>query len=243
MQSLLLYFSGLGAVKEGKLHVMGTDGDLVDVEDCFSRALDATSKTKQNSIVTLLDGSYSWDDSQSCASVLYVGSGASESLQPKVHTSSNGNLMLCAMGQPSAPPPAAAAAEEQIKDTSSRNSFRRTVSSSHRRTLSGHNSGSMSARHFNPNLDLFCTLLDKMESTSPEDADVMVYKDADMARAAIASSIRGVVSSHESLSHPSKSLPPGGTFRAQGFEPEICGNVCTCCPCSLHARCIWQVHA
>ena len=194
---------------------MGTDGDLIDIESCFSGALDSTSKAEGNLIVTLLDGSYSGGDSHSNASVSYVDSGSPDSEQPKVHTSLNGNRMLTAIAKPSTSPSASASGQEpQLKDASS---FHRSVSSvnSHRRTLSSsaQASGSMSARHFNPNLDFFCALLDKMESVVPEAGDVLTSDgDADVMGAATASSIKDAVSSKVTVAQQRISPHHGGGF-------------------------------
>ena len=215
MQSLLLYFSGLGITKEGTIHVMGTDGDLIDIASCFSGALDSTSKTRGHTTITLLDGTYSGDDSQSSASISYVGSGSSDGQQPRVHVSSNGNRMLTAIAHPSMSPPASTSGQEpQLQDSNcpNRATHHRSVfrANTNHRVLSSpaQPSGSMSARHFNPNLDSFCALLDRMESTVMEPGGLVTNDvDADVAGAAIASSIEDAVSAKAALTQLGM-LPP-----------------------------------
>lgn len=215
MQSLLLYFSGLGITKEGTIHVMGTDGDLIDIASCFSGALDSTSKTQGHTIITLLDGTYSGDNSQSSASVSYVGSGSSDSKQLRVLVSSNGNRMLTAIAHPSMCQPGSTSGQEpQLQDSNclNRTNHYRSVptANTNRRALSSaaQPSGSMPARHFNPNLDSFCALLDRMESTVMEPGGLMTNDvDADVAGAAIASSIEDAVSAKAALTQLSM-LPP-----------------------------------
>lgn len=219
MQSLLLYFSGLGIVKEGKSHILGTDGTLVDIEGFFTGALDATSKVKGNSIVTLLDGSFSNIDSQPLPQVSYVAKESDgAAAQPKVIASANGNLLLCGMGQVSEASSSSGESTPVVEQPkvpergmSFKGSLSRTMSSSARRFWSANTSGSTTARNFNPNLDRFCSLLDKMESTAPE-SETVLKTDADphVVKAAIASRIKDVVSTKASLAQQYKTSRAAG---------------------------------
>jgi hypothetical protein len=216
LQSLLLYFSGLGLVKDSKVHVMGTDGDLINIESFFSGAIDTTSKTKGNSIITLLDGSFSCTDSQASFPFTYICSPSPDNLQPVVTQSSNGNLVLCALGSTITTAPSsieAISSVQEVKEMERRvhSSFRKALSMSHRTEPSENSSvsGSLTARHFNPNLDLFCSLLDRMESATLEDRVVTMEADSNIVKAAIASRIKEVVSTKASL--------------AQHFKAPICG--------------------